>query len=208
MAKLPAFRAALRPVDGTEVAAEGDVVLTRGTSWVARAIRTMTRERNEAPTLVNHAAIVTEPRDTWGETVVVEAIGKGVVQRKLADGYDLSQPGVQVWRHRNPDIGKLAAIRARLQIGRKYGYLKLLAHAADWLILRGRFRVFRRIVRLDRWPICSYLVAEAYHEAANVLGIDVWPGFVAQEMTPDDIFDTVTVRKPWYCVRPRWSVTR
>lgn len=191
------------------VAEPGDVMLTRGSSWLSKAIRFLTREPGEAPTLVNHAGIIVAGRPRWGDCRSVEALGNGVRLRELKDGYDLSQGGVQVWRHRNGELAAQAAGQALKRVGQTYGYLKLLLHAGDWLLTRNRFRVFRRVARVDRWPICSYLVADAFDDSRKALGVaDVWPGFNPKEMTPDDIYDIVTHSPDWTLVRPHGSRVR
>ena len=57
---------------------------------------------------------------------------------------------------------------------------------ADWALL-GAY-VFRRLGRMDRYPICSWLVAHSYKAAGLHFGVA--PGAA----TPDDIWDFVTTR--------------
>ena len=203
----------------------GDVILTRGRSWISRAIRLMTRERSEPPTVVNHAGMVVKAAATWASCEVVEALGAGVTRRKLGDGYNLQRDRVQVWRYCGPSEGLAfaAAKLAERRVGQRYGYVKLLLHAGDWLVTRGRFKLFRRLGRVDRWPICSYLVAVAFEEARTFQDLEnpewlngdtkddfppsppMWPGFNSYAMTPDDLHDVVTGSPDWTLVRPGGS---
>jgi hypothetical protein len=81
------------------------------------------------------------------------------------------------------DLAKVVA-KADTYVGRRYGYLKILAHWLDWL-LQGAY-VFRRLARQDRYPICSWVVAHAFAAAGKHFGVE--PGAA----TPDDIWDFVT----------------
>ncbi len=62
-----------------------DVFLTRGSSWLSRAIRFFTRGAGEARTKVNHVGLVVEGGPIE-DAVVVEALSK-VKQHKLVDQY-------------------------------------------------------------------------------------------------------------------------
>ena len=66
---------------------------------------------------------------------------------------------------------------------KKYGYLKIAAHLADWFLL-GSY-AFRRFTRSGKYPICSWLVAHAFSKAGKDFRVD--PG-AAQ---PDDIWDFI-----------------
>ena len=79
------------------------------------------------------------------------------------------------------------------QVGKKYGTLKLCAHLLDWMCLGAYF--FRRLVPGGEYPICSWLVADAYSAAGKHFDCD--PGAA----TPDDIWDFVAERQPNYFVR-------
>ncbi|HLE57869.1 MAG TPA: hypothetical protein VJB15_12355, partial [Rhodothermia bacterium] len=74
--------------------------------------------------------------------------------------------------------------------GHKYGYGKLIAHFLDWMLL-GAY-VFRRLAKMDKYPICSWLVAHSFAKAGRNFGVQ--PGAAS----PDDIWDFVTQRKDIY----------
>jgi len=172
----------------------GDIVLTRGSSWVSRAIRAFTRSPGEAPTKVNHAgAIVTAGPLRFSE--LVEAIST-VVRRNLWAAY-FGRDQVSIWRAKNltPDQRRKVAANAQEYVGRKYGYVKVVAHALDGL-LGGAF-FFRRMTGMDRYPICSWVVAHAYGKEGFHFGV------TDNAATPDDLWDFVNKRKDLYeCIFP------
>jgi len=67
------------------------------------------------------------------------------------------------------------------QVGKSHGYVKAVAHFLDWVLL-GAY-VFRRMARSKRYPICSWLVADAFKTAGKHFGVA--PGAAS----PDDIWD-------------------
>ena len=86
--------------------------------------------------------------------------------------------------------GPTVVAKAESYVGRRYGYLKILAHWADWL-LQGAY-VFRRLTKEDRYPICSWLVAHSFAAAGKHFGVE--PGAA----TPDDIWDFVVAHPDVY----------
>ncbi|NNM04160.1 MAG: hypothetical protein HKO65_03575 [Gemmatimonadetes bacterium] len=163
----------------------GDVLVSRGTGLLSKAIRFFTRRIGESRTKVNHVGVIVEGGPLH-EARVVEALWK-VVRRRLVDGY--GAPGsseVAIFRPTNlteEEIRTVAAA-ANSYVGRRYGVLKLFAHLADW-VLQGAY-VFRRITRMDRYPICSWLVACSFEKAGKDFGVA--PGAAS----PDDIWDFCT----------------
>jgi hypothetical protein len=164
--------------------APGDVVLTRSGGIVGWAIRLFTRRIGESRTKASHTGIIVEggPLD---RAVVVEALAT-VKRHRLWERYGRGSHEVAVFRPLNltdADLAKVVA-KADTYVGRRYGYLKILAHWLDWL-LQGAY-VFRRLARQDRYPICSWVVAHAFAAAGKHFGVE--PGAA----TPDDIWDFVT----------------
>ncbi len=162
----------------------GDIFLTRGASLISRLIRFFTRSRGESRTLVNHVGIVVEGGDV-SRAVVVEAL-RVVTRRGLADGYAGTGTSVAVFRPINLTSQETDVIvqAAERYVGRKYGYVKIVAHALDWM-LNGVY-LFRRLIGSDEYPICSWVVAHAYAKAGKTFGVE--PGAAS----PDDICDFVT----------------
>ncbi|MDZ7721383.1 MAG: YiiX/YebB-like N1pC/P60 family cysteine hydrolase [candidate division KSB1 bacterium] len=162
----------------------GDIFFTRGTGFISKAIRLFSRSFGESRTRVNHVGLVV----TAGSVKtcrVVEALH--VVRRhSLWKRYGPPKPDrVAVYRPLNLSREEIEILveEANEQVGKTYGYLKLLAHLLDWF-LQGAY-VFRRLTRNKNYPICSWLVAHACSKIDKHFGVD--PG-AAQ---PDDIWDFV-----------------
>jgi len=173
----------------------GDIVLTASRGWFGRSIRACTRSLGESPSQVNHAALVVG-RDPFDGPILVEALST-VKRHGLRDAYRGGGSDLAVYRPRNVPPEALAAIvrKASSYVGRQYGYGKILLHWLDWLLL-GAY-VFRRLGRMERYPICSYVVASAYAAGGYTFGVE--PGAAS----PDDIWDFVTANPRYYeCVRP------
>jgi hypothetical protein len=162
----------------------GDIFMTRGTGFVSRAIRFFTRHIGESRTKVNHVGIVVQG-GRLGDAVVVEALRK-VYRRRLVDAYGGEKDEVAIYRPLGLAPAALREIVARASgyVGQSYGYGKIALHALDWA-LQGAY-VFRRLGRMDDYPICSWLVAHAYAAAGRTFGVE------AGAATPDDIWDYVT----------------
>jgi hypothetical protein len=164
----------------------GDVLVARGRGFLSTAIRFFTRRIGESRTKVNHVGVIVEG-GPLEDAVVVEALWK-VVRRKLVEGYgDEDASEVGIFRPINLTEKEIRTVveAANGYVGRRYGVLKLVAHLADW-VLQGAY-VFRRITRLDRYPICSWLVACSFDKAGKTFGVA--PGAAS----PDDIWD--------FCIR-------
>jgi hypothetical protein len=161
-----------------------DVFLTRGHGFISKAIRFFTRKIGESRTKVNHVGVVVE-EGTIQTAVVVEALSK-VKRHRLWKRYGPPcKDQVAVYRAKNlseEDVKKIVAAANKYK-GRKYGYLKIGAHLADWMLL-GAY-VFRRLAFVKRYPICSWLVAHCFAKADKHFGCDVGAA------SPDDIWDFV-----------------
>jgi len=123
----------------------GDVFLTRGHSFISRAIRFCTCSIGESRTKVNHVGLVVGTCDLK-DAIVVEALS---MVRRHRLWYQYGPPKedlVVVYRATNltPDEVKIIVSTAERQVGKKYGYLKIVVHFLDWLLL-GAY-VFRRLV--------------------------------------------------------------
>jgi len=151
----------------------------------------MTRRVGEAPSKVSHVGIMVSSE------LIVEALST-VVRRPLAGR--LRSPEEAAHRHLPPlNLTGVEEVKVTLKannyVGRKYGYLKIVAQALDWF-LQGAY-VFRRLAGMDRYPICSWLVAHAYLAAGKDFGVP------AGAATPDDIDDFVRSHPEKYeCVWP------
>jgi len=174
----------------------GDFFLTRGAGLLSRLIRLFTRSIGESRTMINHVGVIVEGGSP-STAVGVEALSQ-VVRHKLWSRYGpRTRQQVAIYRPVNltPDQTALVVSTAEGYVGRKYGYLKIVAHLLDWLFLGVYF--FRRLVRMDDYPICSWLVAHAFLKAGKTFGVP------AGAASPDDIWDFVNGEPEKYrCVLP------
>lgn len=168
----------------------GDVMLTRSRGVVGWAISTFTRHFGESRTKATHTGVVVDGGPIQ-RAVIVEALSK-VERHRLWDRYAEGNREVAVFRPLNLSPQEIEKVveKAESYVGRKYGYMKLLAHWADWL-LQGAY-VFRRLTTQDDYPICSWVVAYAFAAAGKDFGEE--PGAA----TPDDIWDFVTSHPQYY----------
>ena len=173
----------------------GDVFLTKGNSFVSKAIRFLTRDKGESRTEVNHVGVVVVDGNVQN-AVIVEASSK-VVRRTMNSYYKSKNTKVAVYRYRNlTDTEEdIIADYSESMVGAKYGYLKIVAHFLDWCL--GGVYFFRRFAQMERYPICSWIVAYAYQDAGLGFGVR------ANAASPDDIWDWVV--KPengWVEIHP------
>ncbi len=169
----------------------GDIFLTRGTSLLSFLIRVFTRSFGERRSKVNHVGIVVQ-EGTLRNAVVVEALIK-VRRHRLWHRYGPPKKDhVAIYRPTNlePEEINIIVNEAEEQVGKPYGFGKILAHFLDWLLLGAYF--FRRLTNDPDYPICSWLVAHSYSKAGKHFGVA--PGAA----NPDDICDFVTKRTDIY----------
>jgi len=162
-----------------------DIFFTHSDSILGKGIRFCTRSIGEEKTKVNHVgAIVTE--ETIDKAQAIEALTK-VRRHTLMSQYGGGSDKVAIYRPLNITPEQALTITAKLNEyeGRTYGYAKIVTHWLDWC-LNGAY-VFRRLTGSDRYPICSWVVAQAFSHAGLDFGVK--PGAA----TPDDIWD--------YCVK-------
>lgn len=177
----------------------GDIFLTANTTpwwkpsgFVSAGIRFFTRDRGESRTKVNHVGIVVgSGSPQYAE--IVEALT--TVKRRRMGAYRRNvNTDVAIFRPLNLTDDELAVIVARAEgyVGAKYGYVKIVAHLADWCL--GGVYVFRRVAAMDRYPICSWVVAQAYADAGKDFGVP------AGSASPDDIWDFAVANPDKYAV--------
>jgi hypothetical protein len=169
----------------------GDIFLTRGTGLLSFLIRVCTRSFGEKRSKVNHVGVVVEEGGIQ-TAVVVEALSK-VRRHRLWKRYGPpKRDHVAVYRAKNLRPEEIAIIvgEANEQVGRPYGFCKIIAHFLDWLLTGAYF--FRRLTSDPRYPICSWLVAHSYSKAGKHFGVA--PGAA----DPDDIWDFVVKRTDIY----------
>jgi hypothetical protein len=155
----------------------GDIVAVTTPTTVGKLIRYFTRSPGEPPSKVGHVGLLVRGSPY---PVIVEALSKGVMR-----GFLGAYKGrvLAIYRPLNLSDSDLSTIVAHSYryVGKTYGYLKILAHMADWAF--GGRVIFRRLARVDSWPICSYVVAKSY----SVVGANF--GLLPEAASPDDVAD-------------------
>jgi hypothetical protein len=180
----------------------GDIFLIRGTGLLSLLIRFFTRSFGEKRSKVNHVGIVVQ-EGTLRNALVVEALIK-VRRHLLWERYGPPKKDhVAIYRPTNLKPQEIAIIvnEANEQVGKPYGFGKIVAHFLDWLLLGAYF--FRRLTNNADYPICSWLVAHSYSKVGKHFGVA--PGAA----NPDDICDFVAKRKDIYrCVMKLGPLSR
>lgn len=172
----------------------GDIFLTRGNSFVSKAIRWFSRSTGESRTMVNHCGLVVADGDV-DAAEIIEALT--TVKRRRLSVYSRSKSTqIAAYRPLNASPEQIDTItsRALSYEHRKYGYLKLVAHALDRLL--GGVYLFRRVASVDWYPICSWVVAASYADAGFNFGVP------AGAADPDDIWDFVSTSEHYVAVHP------
>ena len=77
---------------------KGDIVFTRGYSFLSRTIRIFTRKIGESRTMVNHVGIVVDAGSDPKDTIIVEAL-KEVREHSLCGQYRGSKNDIAIYRN-------------------------------------------------------------------------------------------------------------
>ena len=152
----------------------GDVVLTAGSSVLARLIRWSEVHKANPQARVNHAALCVGTPD-----LIVEA---ATVARKTSLWRFHADDGILIYRSLDltADQKQVLVTVAETWIGRPYPVGHLLAYLIDNKVFGGR-TVARWLLTLKPNGVCSRLVASAF----AALGLD----FGVPEPDPDDMDD-------------------
>ncbi len=181
---------------------QGDIFVTAGEAQISRTIRVTTRSKGEPPTRVNHVGVIIRAL-LGGDATIIEALS--TVRLGRLSRYKDGRTKVAVYRRRNASGRSKAEFAglAYMYRGKKYGYLKIGAHLGDYLLskIRGRdVYFFRRMVRMDNYPICSWMVAFPAKKLGWTFGN---PPVDPRFLTPDDIDDEFRNNPgEWEEVRP------
>jgi hypothetical protein len=164
----------------------GDIVCFHGTNWISEGIQWATRRPGETPVYANHVGVFTSA----GE--ITEALWT-VKTRPVAES--LAGSAYQIWRNTTLKDAERQAVaqKALTYVGREYGAGKILLHLGDALLTKAvgqEVYAFRKMASLDKYPICSWVVAEAYAKALGLLF-----GLPANEAAPDDIWRYMDARQ-------------
>ena len=154
----------------------GDIVCFGDRSWLSRAIRWLTRSRGEERTKCSHVGIM------YDSERICEALARveiHPVEPRLAEGWR------EIYRPIGLSLVQHEAIMEQCEYyrGKRYGWWKVLPQAADGL-LGGRY-VFRRLLFIDNYPICSWVVSWVFERC---VGKDFF-GIEPNAANPDDIHD-------------------
>lgn len=162
----------------------GDIMLTRGDGVYSKCIRVASRGWGEDKTFFNHAGIVVT-EGTIKTARMVEALWT-VKNHTIWNAYAGTDTKVAIYRCNDlsPLERDLLGIYASEYIGRWYGVPKIITQAIDKLFFFDKY-VARRITNSDRFPICSWVVAQAYDKLGLSFGVE--PG----QADPDDIGDFI-----------------
>ena len=187
-------------------------------SWrrwlVSWGIRVCSRRKDEPPSFANHTFLVygshvrckvvdAHIRREVVDYAVYEALGKeGYVERWLRERYENGHTGIAVYRHRGVTDALRAAAKDGMKHleGKKYGKLKILAHAADYGLTKlwnlcgakGEAFLFRRLACMENYPICSWAVSYIYDKWLYLPFTTPTP-----RATPDDLMDECESSDEW-----------
>lgn len=160
-----------------------DIILTSSDTWISRAIRRFGKEKGEEA-LVSHAGIFIDGHH------VLEALFRGVVTTTFPD--DFQKDEYAIFTPLNLTGADRLAIckRAMSFSARSYGYTKILGQLFDYTTNTDWFT--SKIFTWDRYPVCSYVVAEGYSFVGKNFGVP------SKSTTPDDLLDFCFTRTDKY----------
>ena len=137
----------------------GDIVFFQDDSFISRSIRLLSRSHNEPKTYASHVGVM------YNDKLICESVERVRIGPITGTNY-------QVFRYTaltDAQKSEIISYCNEMQ-GKRYGYLKILAHFGDSLL--GNRYFFRRLALLKDYPICSWLVAFAFEcVAPNFFGI-------------------------------------
>ena len=147
----------------------GDIILVTGTAWISKQIMAKTALPTDEIT-VSHAGLFI------CDQYVLEALPKGVVTSKYPDSFPETH---YIFSPKNITTVQQADIckKALTYSADPYGWGKLGTQYLDWLTSSKVWSSYG----LDKYPICSYIVAQAYKS----VGLDF--GVPTKGTTPMDI---------------------
>jgi len=158
----------------------GDVIHVQNRGLLSKLVRFFSRAWKEEPSWASHTAIVLRVGE---EIEIIEAMWTTVIRSittykgKRAKLLACRKPGGIDQEQKKKMIEK-----AEYYKGKTYGYYKIALHVLDRL-LNNRY-VFRRLIKDNEYPICSWLVAYVYD---RVLGYHF--GTEPNAAQPDDLLD-------------------
>ncbi|MBN8707222.1 MAG: hypothetical protein J0L62_15225 [Bacteroidetes bacterium] len=158
-----------------------DIIHVRTNTLLGKLIRFFSKEKDGKPSWASHTAMVLEVEGN--QVQIIEALA--TIKIHLLDDLIKSGNGLKIDRiSLGLTQGQQLMITtiARRYEGRKYGYPAIAAHFADWF-LGGRYLV-RKWMKMENYPICSWLVAYSYMKGAGIR-LTAYP----EGAQPDDIME-------------------
>ena len=144
---------------------------------------------------INPKVLAAEDQGPIVDWVIAEALGRGGFQyNRLLESYgDARRYSVAIGRHKlatQPHREKILAACEHL-LGKSYGFVKVGAHALDYALTiawnaiggRGDVSAFRRLCRMERYPMCSWASLYEYRKAGLPFVTSLETG------SPDDLWD-------------------
>ena len=165
----------------------GDLVEECGKSMLSRLIAWATCGWREAKTVCTHVGRMVNATEIAEAGMTFKVHALDVTRR------------IKVWRYRpgfsDSEIGCMWG-KAYYYKGKHYGWWKLIPHLADGLLEKvlpfKHVYMFRRLLFLKDYPICSWEVAWTLSECAGLL-----LGTAPRYATPDDIADFLKKSPAW-----------
>ena len=156
----------------------GDIVCFADRSFISRAIRVFTRSPFERRTKCSHVGMMINA------TEICEALSTVKIHDvtlRMQDGWRMVYRPIGLTNEHSIKIIE----QCHYYRGKNYGWWKNIAHALDGLC--GGLYLFRRLCRIDNYPICSWLVAWVFERCVGVRFFGCSP----KEAQPDDIHDYI-----------------
>lgn len=148
-----------------------DIFFSRGSTVINRGIRFFEKTDKNPNVYVDHIGIFIEPATSLDNAVCVDA-NMWVKRNRFWKTYCKNKFKVAIFRPLFlSDLEKLiVSDKAKSYIGMRYGFMKIVAHFLDYFF--GGRNVFRRFLKEDEYPICSWIVAHSFSEVDESFGID------------------------------------
>ena len=168
----------------------GDIIFVSGKSLFKNAIAWFETGPGEEKTYAKHIAGMKT------NNIVIEALTN--VKETNSNNWIQKHKKFEVWRYKKLTEENKVKIFNYLddKKGSIYGGWKLFFFAGDFLLSKifrhDNFYLFRRVLFMENFPICSWLYAYAY----DIIGYR-FDGKNPNSLDPDTMHDIVKVDKNW-----------
>ena len=165
----------------------GDIVFTYRGSFFTEMIRVVTSRKNDSVKFTHCAVAISDTMivdvDFTTRLVNINDLLKSVKDYEIWSNYVLL----------TDDTNKIS-LKAISYLGDEYGFTKLVPHLLDALlgkICEQDIFFFRKLLKENRYVICSWVVSYAFAAINYTFDVD------KQFATPDDIYDSIIKRPEW-----------